>query len=82
MFGEIENSVLVGANDQTLAKKDIKDFYKDMMVCRDKSKKVEITVVFVFVANRSNVYFEDGLLGNFDNYELFKKMGFEENKVL
>lgn len=77
-FGSIDNSIFVKNDEQTLAKKEITDFYKEMIICRDGSKKVEVQIAFAFVANKYNYISESGLLGVDDNYMLFKQIGFDE----
>ena len=78
-FGSIDNSIFIGNDNQQAAKKEITDFYKEMIVGRDGSKKIEVQITFMFVANKYNYYSENGLLGVQDSYDLFKKMGFNED---
>ena len=78
LFGEITNSIFVGANDQVLAKRDITDFYKEIIICRDGSTKVEVQITYAFIANRYNFISEEALVGVEDEYALFKDLGFNE----
>ena len=78
-FGSMENCLFVGNNNQTLARKGIKDFYKESIVCRDGSKKAEVQITYLFIAGKYNFITEDELIGK-DAYSMFVKLKFNSKQ--
>lgn len=78
-FGKITDSIVVGYEDQSLAKPGITDFYMSHIISRDGHKKVRVQVVFFHIRGTFNYISENALIGQADIYKTFTELGFDNN---
>lgn len=78
-FGKINNTIIVGNNNQTLAKPEITsplEWVQAFIISKDGQTKVHVFVTFF--GNKENFILENALVGD-DYYQLFKDLDFDTN---